>query len=80
MTGKLKLGPVLDDKPVRLTIELPAETHRTLQAYAEALKAQTQQEVEPAKLIAPMPARFMASDRSFMRARGRRHEIETAKS
>lgn len=80
MTGKLKLGPVLDDKPVRLTIELPADTHRNLIAYADALKAQTQQDVEPAKLIAPMLARFMASDRGFMRARGRRYQAERAKS
>lgn len=69
MTGKLKLGAILDDKPVRLTIELPADTHRNLIAYADALRAQTQQEVEPAKLIAPMLARFMASDRGFIRGR-----------
>lgn len=71
MTGRLKLGAILDDRPVRLTIELPAEVHRDLVAYAAALKAQTQQDVEPAKLVAPMLARFMASDRGFMRGRGR---------
>ena len=35
---KLKLGPLLDDKPVKLTVEFPAPVWRDLQAYAEALK------------------------------------------
>jgi hypothetical protein len=35
--AKLKLGAIEDPKPVRLTIELPAELHRDLLAYAEAL-------------------------------------------
>lgn len=30
---KLKLGPISDDKPVKLTVELPAELHRDLIAY-----------------------------------------------
>jgi hypothetical protein len=71
MTGKLKLGPIGDDKPVRLSVELPAEVHRSLVAYAEALAQQTEEPVEPAKLVAPMLARFMASDRGFSRGRRR---------
>jgi len=71
MAGKLKLGPILDDRPVRLAVELPAETHRTLQAYAEALKQETGAVVEPAKLAPIMVARFMESDRGFMRGRAR---------
>lgn len=67
--SKLKLGPLADDKPVRLTIELPAAVHRDLVAYADALGRETGQAVEPAKLIAPMLARFMATDRGFARAR-----------
>ena len=61
----LKLGPLLDDKPVRLTIELPASTHRDLIAYAEALAAETGRSTQPGRLIAPMLARFMATDRGF---------------
>lgn len=72
MSGKLKLGAVLDEKPVRLTVELSADTHRTLIAYADALKAETRQEVEPARLVGPMLAKFMASDRGFARGRSRR--------
>ena len=37
---KLKLGPLADDRPIKLTIELPAAVHRDLQAYAAALAAE----------------------------------------
>ena len=37
---KLKLGTIPDDKPVRLTIELPAAIHRDLVAYAAYLNSQ----------------------------------------
>lgn len=68
---KLKLGQLADDRPVKLTVELPAAVHRDLAAYATALAAETGGEaVTPEKLVAPMVARFMASDRGF--ARGRR--------
>jgi hypothetical protein len=66
---KLKLGPILDDRPVKLGVELPADLHRDLVAYAEALSRETGQQVEPAKLVAPMLARFLASDRGFRSAR-----------
>ena len=38
-------------------------------AYAEVLRRDTGQSVEPAKLVAPMLARFMTTDRAFLRAR-----------
>ncbi len=66
---KLKLSGVPDDKPVRFTVELPAAVHRDLVAYADALGGATGQAVEPAKLVAPMLARFMSTDRAFLRAR-----------
>jgi hypothetical protein len=66
---KLKLGPILDDRPVKLSVELPAELHRDLVAYADALSHETGQQVEPTKLVAPMLARFLASDRAFRSAR-----------
>ena len=47
---KLKLGTLLDDKLVRLTLELPAEVHRDLVAYAQIMGRDTGQAVEPAKL------------------------------
>lgn len=68
--AKLKLGTIADDKPVKLTIELPAAVHRDLLAYAEILARESGQSAhDPAKLIAPMLARFMATDRAFARSR-----------
>ena len=68
--GKLKLGAIPDDKPVKLTVELSAAVHRDLLAYAEVLARETGQGIaEPTKLIAPMLARFMATDRVFAKAR-----------
>jgi hypothetical protein len=67
---KLKLGPIGDAKPVKLTIEVPAAVHRDLVAYAEALALETGKPVgAPAKLIVPMIERFMATDRGFAKAR-----------
>jgi hypothetical protein len=68
--AKLKLGTIPDDKPVKLTIELPAAIHRDLVAYGNALGRETGQGVvEPAKLIGPMLVRFMATDRAFANLR-----------
>ena len=68
--AKLKLGAIEDDKPVRVTIELPAVLHRDLVAYTEALARETAQSaIDPAKLIAPMLKRFMATDRAFAKLR-----------
>ena len=67
--SKLKLGAIADDKPVRVTHDLPTAVHRDLVAYAEALARETGTVLEPVKLIAPMLVRFMATDRAFSKAR-----------
>jgi hypothetical protein len=68
--AKLKLAAIADDRPVKLTIELPAAVHRDLVAYGQVLARETGQDtVEPGKLIAPMLARFVATDRAFARLR-----------
>lgn len=67
---KLKLGPLADDKPVKVTVELPAAVHRDLVAYAELLGRTTGQTIsDPMKLIVPMIERFMSTDRAFAKAR-----------
>jgi hypothetical protein len=67
---KLKLGTIPDDKPVKLTIELPAAVHRDLITYASVLRRETGQDVVgPEKLIGPMLERFMATDRAFAKLR-----------
>jgi len=68
--AKLKLGAITDEKPVKLTVELSAGVHRDLLAYAEALARQSGQSIgDPVKLITPMLARFMATDRASAKVR-----------
>ncbi len=65
---KLKLGPIADEKPVKVTVELPAALHRDLTDYGRLL-AEGGAPIEPAKLIVPMLERFIATDRGFVKAR-----------
>lgn len=44
---KLKLGPLTEEKPVRITIDLPGRLHRDLIEYAEALGREA---VEPQRI------------------------------
>jgi hypothetical protein len=71
---KLKIGTILDDRPVKLAVELPAQVNRDLVAYAELLGRETGQTIEPAKLVAPMLTRFMSTDRAFARSRRAKRE------
>ena len=67
---KLKIGTLPDDKPVKLSVELPASVHRNLNAYAKVLASESGQPIsDPGKLIAPMLERFMATDRGFAKLR-----------
>lgn len=67
---KLKLGPILDEKPVKLTVELPAALLRDLIVYGEILGREARQKpIEPNRLIVPMLERFITTDRGFAKAR-----------
>lgn len=70
---KLKLGPIADDTPVKLSVELPAGLHRELVLYGELLgRSGTGGQgaaVQPQKLVVPMLEKFLASDRGFAKAR-----------
>lgn len=71
---KLKLSEILDDKPVKVTVEVPASLHRDLVAYAEILGRENNQLVtDPSRLIVPMLEGFMATDRGFAKARHSAH-------
>ncbi|MCY1322237.1 hypothetical protein D9M68_472480 [compost metagenome] len=68
--AKLKLGPVADDKPVKISVELPATLHRDLVDCAEQLGRETGRPVSnPLKLIVPMLERFIATDRGFAKTK-----------
>ena len=57
--ANLKLRTIVDDRPIKLTVELPAVVHRDLIAYADILARESGQSVsDPAKLIVPMLTRF----------------------
>ena len=67
---KLKLGAIADDKPGKVSLELPASLHRDLVAYAEVLSRESGRQVsDPVRLIVPMLQRFIATDRGFARSR-----------
>lgn len=68
--AKLKLGPLIEDKPVKVTVELPGALHRDLIAYAEVLARENgQPAADPVRLIVPTLERFIATDRGFASAR-----------
>ncbi len=68
--AKLKLGPIADDKPVKITIGLPAALHRDLVAYAELLGREAGgPPTDLIRLIVPMLERFIATDRGFAKAK-----------
>jgi hypothetical protein len=67
---KLKLSEILDDKPVKVAVELPAKLHRDLVAYARVLSEERGSPIaDPIRLIVPMLERFIATDRAFAKAR-----------
>jgi len=77
---KLKLASIDDDKPIRLTVSLPPALHRNLVAYSEILSKETGKPIEPAKLIAPMLEKFIASDRGFAKSRNATTKVKASSS
>jgi hypothetical protein len=67
--AELRLKSLIDDKPVKMQVELPASVHRDLVRYAEIMSGDGDQKVLPQGLVAPMLAKFMASDRGFTKAK-----------
>jgi hypothetical protein len=71
MTPKLKLSAVPDERPVKVTVELPAAVFKDLQAYADAIGCESGHDApDPVKLISPMLQRFMATDKGFRKVKG----------
>lgn len=71
--SRLRLGPITDDKPVKLSIELPGALYRDLLAYAAVHAKATglDEPLAPERIAVPMIERFMATDRGFASARKR---------
>jgi len=66
---KLKLGPIPDDKPVRLTIILSAELAALLRTYADAVGSGSGKPVTVERIVPHILERFIRTDRAFMRTR-----------
>ncbi|WP_425452640.1 DUF2274 domain-containing protein [Paracoccus lutimaris] len=60
--------PIADDKPVKVTVELPAALHRDVTDFGRLL-TEGGMPVEPAKLVVPMLERFVAIDHGFAKVR-----------
>lgn len=66
--NKLRLGPIVDEKPVKMTIELPATLHHSLVQYAQILARETgSTTLDPSRLVAPMLDRFIKGDKVFLK-------------
>lgn len=71
--SKLRLGPIVEDKPVKLTLELSGRLFRDLTDYASAHAEETGL-AAPLALDRIAPAileRFIATDRGFVKSRRR---------
>jgi hypothetical protein len=69
----LRLAPIPDRTPAKLTLALDPETHAALQDYAAIYLATYGQEERPETLAAAMIETFLASDAGFRRARRALH-------
>lgn len=68
--AKLKITALSDEKPIKVTVELPAALHRDLQAYLVILARESEQcSGDLARLIVAMVSRFIATDRGFARSK-----------
>ncbi len=69
--SRLRLGPIVEEKPVKAAVELTGKLARDLADYAAA-HAKENGLAEPLpieRLIPPMLERFIATDRGFAKAR-----------
>jgi len=67
---RISLADIAAEKPVKLTVEMPAKLYRDLQDYCIALNQGAATGVPPPERVIPaMIERFIASDRSYARQR-----------
>lgn len=72
--AKLRLRAPNNDKPVKVTVEIASNRSQGSRRLCEILARESGQSArDPAKLIAPMLARFVATDRAFARLRKAYH-------
>lgn len=69
--NKLRLGPIVEEKPVKLTLDLSGTLIRELGEYATVHAKLTglAAPLPPERIIPAMISRFIASDREFSKQR-----------
>jgi len=65
----LKLGPIPDQKPVKVTMSLVPDVHAALTDYAALHAREYGRQSSVADIAGLMIEKFLASDRQFKRAR-----------
>jgi hypothetical protein len=65
----IKLARLPDRAPVKITISVSPELHRSLNEYARAYEAAYGEAASAIELIPAMLEAFLASDRGFARSR-----------
>lgn len=73
----LRLGPIPDETPVKITIAVKPDVHSSLQDYAEIYANEHGVSVKPEDLVPEMLAAFMRGDTAFKRARKTLKQKET---
>ncbi|OUJ14815.1 DUF2274 domain-containing protein [Acetobacter sp. DsW_063] len=66
-TDSLKITRLADARPVRLTMQLPADVWRDLELYAVFMSEPGKEKIPLANLAGDMIARFMGEDHAFLR-------------
>lgn len=71
--SKLRLGPIAEEKPVKLTLEIAGELMREIVDYVEVHARLTglATPLTPERIIPAMIGRFIAGDREFGKQRRR---------
>lgn len=70
---RLRLGPIAEEKPVKLTLEITGELMREIGDYAQVHAKLTglASPLPPERIIPAMIGRFIAGDREFSKQRRR---------
>ena len=73
-TPSLKIGPLPDTTPVKLTISVDPETNADLELYARIYEEMYKEKASVSALIPSMLEAFLASDSGFKKARKVRNQ------
>lgn len=77
--GKLRIGLIADDRPIKRTVLLPPPLDTDLRIYADLIAAESGQPAPSVEKVIPaMLERFIRTDREFLKARSKSHVLAAA--